>query len=101
MDHFEKLLDASCPHHEVPVKHTLRECWLMKNYIKSTLKPKMADQPDKQGPSHDNDDGAGAVFPGEDGAVHMIFGGSPTRPSRRREKLIRREIMHANVATLS
>jgi hypothetical protein len=24
MDHFEKLLDASCPHHEVPVKHTLR-----------------------------------------------------------------------------
>jgi hypothetical protein len=25
-DHFEKLLDASCPHHEVPIKHTLREC---------------------------------------------------------------------------
>jgi hypothetical protein len=24
-DHFEKLLDASCPHHEVPVKHTLKE----------------------------------------------------------------------------
>jgi hypothetical protein len=22
--HFEKLLDAPCPHHEVPVKHTLR-----------------------------------------------------------------------------
>jgi hypothetical protein len=22
-DHFEKLLDTSCPHHEVPVKHTL------------------------------------------------------------------------------
>jgi hypothetical protein len=30
-DHFEKLLDAPCPHHEVPVKHTLRECRLMKN----------------------------------------------------------------------
>jgi hypothetical protein len=26
-DHFEKLLDASCPHHEVPVKHAL------KNYV--------------------------------------------------------------------
>jgi hypothetical protein len=38
----------------------------MKNYVKGTLKPKTADQPDKQGPSHDNDDGAGAVFPGED-----------------------------------
>jgi hypothetical protein len=29
-DHFESLLDASCPHHEVPVKHMLRECRLMK-----------------------------------------------------------------------
>jgi hypothetical protein len=63
-DHSEKLLDALCPHHNVPVKHTLRECRLMKNYVKSTLKPKMADHPDKQGPSHDNDDGAGAMFPG-------------------------------------
>jgi hypothetical protein len=25
-DHFERLLDASCPHHEVLVKHTLRDC---------------------------------------------------------------------------
>jgi hypothetical protein len=97
-DHFEKLLDASCPHPVVPVKHTLRECQLMKNYVKSTLKPKTADQPDKQGPSHDNDSGARAVFPGEDSAVHMIFGGSPARPSRRREKLIRRKVMNADVA---
>jgi hypothetical protein len=88
-DHFKKLLDAPCPHHEVPVKHTLRECRLMKNYVKGTLKPKTADKLDKQVPSHDNDDGAGAVFLGEDGVVHMIFGGSSARPSRRREKLIR------------
>jgi hypothetical protein len=73
----------------------------MMNYVKSTLKPKTADQPDKQGPSHDNDDGAGAMFTGEDGAVHMIFGGSPARPSRRREKLIRREVMNADIATPS
>jgi hypothetical protein len=70
----------------------------MKNYVKGTLKPKTADQPDKQSPSHDNDDGAGVVFPGEDGAVHMIFGGSPARPSRRRDKLIRREVMNAHIA---
>jgi hypothetical protein len=38
-DHFERFLDAPCPHHEVPVKHTLRECRLMKNYVKGTLKP--------------------------------------------------------------
>jgi hypothetical protein len=62
-DHLEKLLDAPCPHHEVPVKHTLKECRLMKNYVKSTLKPKTADQPEKQGPSHDNDDGTGLCFP--------------------------------------
>jgi hypothetical protein len=61
-DHLEKLLDAPCPHHEVPVKHTLRDCRLMKNYVKSTLKLKTADQPDKQGPSHDNGDGAGLCF---------------------------------------
>jgi hypothetical protein len=97
-DHFEKLLDAPCPHHEVPVKHTLRECRLMKNYVKGTLKPSTADQPEKQGPSHNNDDGAGAVFPGEYGAVHMIFRGSLARPSRRREKLIWQEVLNADVA---
>jgi hypothetical protein len=37
------------------------------------------------------------MFPSEDGAVHMIFGGSPARPSRRREKLIWREVMNADV----
>jgi hypothetical protein len=31
----------------------------------------------------------------------MIFGGSPARPSRRREKLIRCEVMNADVAKLS
>jgi hypothetical protein len=38
------------------------------------------------------------VFLGEDGAVHMIFGGSQARPSRRREKLIRREVLNVDVA---
>jgi hypothetical protein len=96
-DHFEKLLEAPCPHHEVPVKHMHRECRLMKNYVKGTLKPKTANQREKQGPSHNNDDGAGAVFPSEDDTVHMIFGGSLERPSRRREKLIRREVLNADI----
>jgi hypothetical protein len=59
-DHFERLLDAPCLHHEVPVKHSLRDCRLMKNYINGTLKPRTADQPKKGGPPPDNDDGAGA-----------------------------------------
>jgi hypothetical protein len=36
------------------------------------------------------------MYPGEDGAFHMIFGGSPARPSRRHEKLIRREVFNAD-----
>jgi hypothetical protein len=97
-DHLERLLDASCPHHEVPVKHSLRECRLMKNYVNNTLNPRAADQPKKGGPSLDNDDGAGAAYPGEDSAMHMIFGGSLVRPSRQHEKLIRQEVFNADVA---
>jgi hypothetical protein len=100
-DHFERLLDASCLHHEVHLKHMLRDCYLMKNYINSTLKPRTTDQPKKEGPPPDNDDGKGAAYPSEDGAVHMIFGGPPARLSRRREKLIRREVFNADVAKLS
>jgi hypothetical protein len=49
------------------------------------------------GPPPDNNDDAGAMYPGEDGAVHMIFGRSPARPSRRRDKLIRREVFNAEI----
>jgi hypothetical protein len=70
----------------------------MKNYIKGTLKPRTADQPLKGGPSPDNDDSTGVAFPGEDDAVHMIFWGSPARPSRWHEKLIRREVFNTDVA---
>jgi hypothetical protein len=49
-DHFERLLDAPCPHHEIPVKHSLKDSWLIKNYVNSTLKPGMANPPKKGGP---------------------------------------------------
>jgi hypothetical protein len=100
-DHFERLLYTLCPHHEVPVKHMLRECRLVKNYVNSTLKPRTADQPKKGGPPPNNDNDAGPAYPSEDSAMHMIFGGSPARPSRRREKLIRRGVFNTDVAKLS
>jgi hypothetical protein len=50
-DHFERLLDVPCPRPEVPIKHTLRECRLMKKHINGTLKPRAADQPKRGGPS--------------------------------------------------
>jgi hypothetical protein len=95
-DHFEKLLDASCPHHEVPVKHALKDWRLIKNYVNDTLKPRTTDSPKKAVPPPDHDDDAGPHYPGEDGAVHMIFGGPSARSSRRHEKLIRREVLNAN-----
>jgi hypothetical protein len=80
-DHFKKLLDALCPHHGVPVKHALKDCRLIKNYVNDTLKPRAADPPKKAGPPLNNDDDAGAMYTGDDGAIHMIFVGSPMTPS--------------------
>jgi hypothetical protein len=55
-DHFEKLLDTLWPHHEIPVKHTLKDCRLVKNYVNGTLKPRVADPPKKVAPPPaDND----------------------------------------------
>jgi hypothetical protein len=100
-DHFEKLLDAPCPHHEVPVKHVLKDCRLIKNYINGTLKPRAADRPKKGGPSPDNDDSLRSMYPGEDGTVRKNFGGSPARPLRRCQKLIRREVFNADTTKMS
>jgi hypothetical protein len=32
-DHFKKLLEVTCPIHTFPVKHKLKECSMMKNYM--------------------------------------------------------------------
>jgi hypothetical protein len=95
-DHFEKLLDAPCLYHEVPVKHSLKDCRLIKNYVNDTRKPRTGDPPKKGWPPPDNENFTGAMYPGEDGTLHMIFGESPARPSRRREKLIRREVFNTD-----
>jgi hypothetical protein len=34
-DHFEKVLEAACPHHPYPVKHKLRDCTMMKRFMSS------------------------------------------------------------------
>jgi lambda repressor-like predicted transcriptional regulator len=80
-DHLEKLLKAPYTHHEVIVKNVLKDCRLMKKYVNDTLKPKVADPQKKVAslPDSDDDD-VEAQYPGEDEAIHMIFGRSPTRP---------------------
>jgi hypothetical protein len=32
-NHFERLLKETCPNHTYPIKHKLRECGMMKNFI--------------------------------------------------------------------
>jgi hypothetical protein len=34
-DHFEKILQAACPHHPYPFKHKLRECNMVKKFMTS------------------------------------------------------------------
>jgi hypothetical protein len=33
MDHFEKLLEETCPNHAYPVKQKLRDCGMMTNFM--------------------------------------------------------------------
>jgi hypothetical protein len=35
IDHFEKLLEETCPNHSYPVKHKLRDCSMMKSFMTS------------------------------------------------------------------
>ena len=78
--HFEKLLDAPCTHHEGPINHALKDCNLMKKFLTRTLKraPEVPKKPEEDQNNNDGDAG----YPREDGAVMMIFGGSPARLTR-------------------
>jgi hypothetical protein len=77
-DHFERLHEAPCTHHEVPIKHALKDCCLIKNYVNDKLKHNVADPQKKVVPLPDNDDDdAGAQYPSEDGSVRIILGGFP------------------------
>jgi hypothetical protein len=35
IDHFEKLLEMTCPNHAYLVKHKLKDCGMMKNFMAS------------------------------------------------------------------
>jgi hypothetical protein len=34
-DHFKKLLKVTCPYHSYPIKHMLKDCTMMKNFMMS------------------------------------------------------------------
>jgi hypothetical protein len=49
-DLFKRLLDALCPHHEVPVKHMLRECRLIKTMSKVPSSREQRTNPRRKAP---------------------------------------------------
>ena len=63
-DHFEKLLEAPCTHHEGLVKHALKDCNLMKKLLTETMK-KAPDVAKKVagGQNHDDQEYLGEVAP--------------------------------------
>lgn len=56
-DHFEKFLEAPCTNHEVPGKHVLKDCRLLKSFVAGTLKKRTTGAFDKSAKDpHDDDE---------------------------------------------
>jgi hypothetical protein len=69
-DHFEKLPQANCPNHSYPIRHKLKECTMMKNYMTTRTFAKA------KKPEGDSMGKVAAPFP-EENAVMSIYDGSP------------------------
>jgi hypothetical protein len=85
VDHFEKLLEVTCPNHTYHVKHKLKECTMMKNYM-TTISLARSKKPEG--------DLVGKIatpFP-EEKAVMSIYSGPTPHKSHRKLKLTNRVI---------
>jgi hypothetical protein len=68
--HFERLLEGGCPNHAYSIKHKLKDCGMMKNFMTSESLTR-----DNE-PEEDPGGSDAKSFPGED-AVMMVYHGSP------------------------
>jgi hypothetical protein len=84
-DHFKKLLEASCPNNMYPVRHKLKECTMIKNYMTMETFAK------GKRPEGDLAGKAASPFPDEK-AVMLIYGGPGPHESWRKLKLTGRAI---------
>jgi hypothetical protein len=91
---FDKMLKESCPYHQGPVKHTLKECVMLRRYFHKVGPPV------EGGKGQDNDKKEGdkaEEFP----EVHdcfMIYGGQVANASARHRKQEHREVCSVKVA---
>jgi hypothetical protein len=91
---FDKILKESCPYHQVPIKHTLEECVMLRRYFHK------AGPPVEGGRGHDNDKKEGNKAE-EFLEVHdcfMIYSGQVANASARHRKQERREVCSVKVA---
>jgi hypothetical protein len=93
-DAFDKMLKESCPYHQGPVKHTLKECVMLRRYFHKVGPP----TEDSKG--HDNNKKEGDKEE-EFSEVHncfMIYSGQAANASARHRKQERREVCLVKVA---
>jgi hypothetical protein len=91
---YDKMLKESCPYHQGPVKHTLKECVMLRRYLHK------AGPPAEGGRAHDNDKKEGnkaEEFPEVNGCF-MIYGGQVANASARHRKQERWEVCSVKVA---
>src|SRR6266540_3078764 len=82
-------MESTCPFHPKG-KHSANDCYSLKDYVEKHSKGPARDQdgPDKNpGPQ-----AGGPAFPDPEHQLKMIYGGSDAYESKRKQKLIAREI---------
>jgi hypothetical protein len=91
-DHFEKLLEVTCPNHAYPVWHKLKECSMIKNYMTMAALPKSKEP-------EDNPSGKAVMpFPVEE-VVMSIYTEPVPHESRRKLKLTSQAVKTVSLAT--
>src|SRR5438132_14064860 len=81
-------MDATCPFHPKG-KHTAKDCYSLQDYIKEHIKKPSQGAPDR---NQDQQQG-GPAFPDPEHQLNMIFGGPVAYESKRKQKLVAREII--------
>src|SRR6266540_2582000 len=95
-DDFAKVMESICPFHPKG-KHSAKDCYSLRDYVEKHSKGPAHDQDGpKRSPGHQPD---GPVFPDPKHQLNMIYGGTDAYESKRKQKLIAREINAITSAT--